>query len=173
MVRAGLQTGPNSGDRRMQTLPFLVLAPAILIGSATSVLGQSKDAPQPVDRYGDPLPAGASARLGTLRFRSADGFQSLAYTPDGRHLVSGGWGGARVFDAATGQLVGRLGADLPQPSEPADLSPDGKFIAVGGWAQDMGGGAVYELISGKQLYRFGTAGATQSGKFSPDGKILA
>jgi WD40 repeat protein len=137
------------------------------------VSGQSKSAPQQVDCHGDPLPPGASARLGTLRFRSSDGFQSLAYTPDGRYLVSGGRGGARAWEAATGQLVRRFGADLPQPSEPADLSPDGKLVAVGGWGDDMGGCAVYELTSGKQLYRFGTGGIRQRGSFPPDGKILA
>jgi len=124
------------------------------------------------DRNGDPLPAGAMARLGTVRFRNEDGFRSLAYTPDGRMLVSGGWGGARIWDSTTGKLIRQLGAELPNPTEPAGLSPDGKRVAVGGWGSDKGG-AVYEISSGRRLYRFGFPSIAVEGHFSPDGKVLA
>jgi WD40 repeat protein len=124
------------------------------------------------DWYGDPLPPEAVARLGTVRFRSEDYYRSLAYTPDGRHLVSGGTGGARIWDAASGKLVRQLGTDLPQPWDAADLSPDGKLVAVGGWGRRQGGG-VYEIATGRQLYRFGFPSIPVTGTFSPDGKILA
>jgi WD40 repeat protein len=124
-----------------------------------------------VDRSGDALPAEATARLGTLRFRHALGFSSVAYTPDGRHLVTGGWGGACLWDAVTGQRLRSFGEELPNPTRPAGLSPDGKFVAVGGWGPtEAAGGAVYEVATGRRLYGFGAASASVTGCFSPDGK---
>jgi WD40 repeat protein len=130
-----------------------------------------------LDHYGDPLPPDARARLGTIRFRNADGIGahglgSLSYTADGRFLLSGGAGGARVWDAATGKQVAHFGRDLPSPHGRASVSPDGKLIAVGGWGEDMGG-AVYEVATGRQLYRFGSPSIIAMGNFSPDGKTLA
>jgi WD40 repeat protein len=56
------------------------------------------------DRLGDPLPAGAVQRLGTLRLRFPRGIGDLCWLPDGRGVVAVG-GGLEVWDLGTGTLL--------------------------------------------------------------------
>src|SRR5262249_54294488 len=42
------------------------------------------------DLLGDPLPDGALARVGTLRFRHGATIVSVAYAPDGKSVATGG-----------------------------------------------------------------------------------
>ncbi len=55
------------------------------------------------DRLGDPLPAGAAQRLGTLRLRYG-GVGGLAYLPDGRGVILTG-GSVELWDLAVGQRL--------------------------------------------------------------------
>jgi RNA polymerase sigma factor (sigma-70 family) len=134
-----------------------------------------------VDRYGDPLPEGAIARLGTTRFRhNFDGGNwgtvgRVSYTPDGRSLVTVGARNANVWDIATEHLVQTIEADL------AAISADGKtlFAAKPGIylsTRDKPGVLrAVELSSGRELRRVETS-SDESFKLlsvSPDGKSLA
>jgi WD40 repeat protein len=124
------------------------------------------------DLYGDPLPPGVVARLGTIRFRGAESLHSLAFTPDGKFLVAGSDRGADVLEAATGRPLRRLGEELPDSFGPAALSPDGKLAAVG--SRGANGGAVYEVATGRRVCRLGRPQADlRPICFSPDGKFLA
>src|SRR5262249_47969153 len=84
------------------------------------------------DRYGDPLPPGAVARLGTVRLRQSLTHGSthcqLLFSLDGRELLSRGETGLRRWDLAGGRLLDWL----PDENRPAAmrLLPDGKTLVT-------------------------------------------
>src|SRR5260370_15812527 len=101
----------------------------LALGSARVAAEDQKSAPGR-DRYGDPLPKGAVARLGTLRWRhilrDGSGFATLTLSPDGKQVASQGDVGLRVWDAATGKPLDWL---RPTPSvKAAVFTPDGKML---------------------------------------------
>jgi RNA polymerase sigma factor (sigma-70 family) len=52
---------------------------------------QKKDQPTRTDYFGDPLPSGATARMGTTRLRHAEVVHQVFFSTDGRTAASGGW----------------------------------------------------------------------------------
>jgi WD40 repeat protein len=65
------------------------------------------------DLYGDPLPPGAVARLGSVRWRKTQGMNDPVVSPDGRWLVTTmyfdtGEKGLHVWEVATGKLIRTL-----------------------------------------------------------------
>jgi WD40 repeat protein len=83
------------------------------------------------DRYGDPLPPGAVARLGTLRFRDVQSFEALAYSPDGRYLATAtsSYGRVHFWDVATGKICHTLESSHCLIRGLA-FAPDGKTLAT-------------------------------------------
>src|SRR5262249_46866271 len=65
-------------------------------------------APLRTDRYGDPLPDDAIARLGTVRLRHAAPIRAVAITPDGKLIAStSNDNTVRVWDTASGRELHR------------------------------------------------------------------
>jgi RNA polymerase sigma factor (sigma-70 family) len=65
------------------------------------------------DLFGDPLPKGAVARLGTVELRHGPSGRLVQFTRDSKHLVSLGGGWIRRWNLATGRADINLGADHP------------------------------------------------------------
>jgi RNA polymerase sigma factor (sigma-70 family) len=124
-----------------------------------------------LDAQGDPLPAEAITRLGTVRLRHGDWIHFVAFTPDGKRLVSQGADGVRTWDAATGKERSHLAPAAGSRWGATDLTPDGKRMAV---ADDVADGPFYcwDVQSGKKSAPLGQGGYPRL-RFSPDGKLLA
>src|SRR3954462_15326029 len=81
---------------------------ALLLGVAVLGAGQAQDGAKSAatDRNGDPLPAGALARLGTLRWRHAEPIVFAAFVQDGKAVLTGGQDQVfRLWDRATGKEI--------------------------------------------------------------------
>src|SRR5947208_2758487 len=99
-------------------IPLLLVLLSLAFSPGRSP-GPPPPAPARTDRYGDPLPPGAIARLGSIRWR-VDGEQtSVRYAPDGKTLlvVTGRENASdghllHRLNTADGKALGRLPAPL-------------------------------------------------------------
>src|SRR5262245_16449871 len=84
-----------------------LLALAVLL---LGVVWPARAEPPRSDLYGDPLPEGARARMGTIRFRQGGSLTNVAIAPDGKTLATAGSeNSVPIWDAATGKIVQQLG----------------------------------------------------------------
>ena len=130
--------------------------------------------PQPqLDISGDPLPEGATARLGGTRFHITSP-RMLAYSPDGKLLFAGNQDGIDLIEPTTGRLIRHLGGDLKTTCWATLVSPDGKLAAIGE-LQGSPSGVIYETATGKLVCKFQAPDNhfSRLGAFSPDGALLA
>src|SRR5688500_17816513 len=86
--------------------------------------------PARTDLHGDPLPAGAVARLGSTRWRAAAvEVEALAVAPDGKTVAAAcRWSGVTLFDAG-GKVVRHL-RPADTCCERVAFSPDGRRLAT-------------------------------------------
>jgi WD40 repeat protein len=137
----------------------------------------------PNDRFGDPLPFGAIARMGSVRLKFASQLQQLQFSPNGRLLASAEANGTlNLWKVTTGELIHRIKLPpLPIPSEePRDsrwqplaaprrslaFSPDSKKLATND--------GIYDLKTGARTVFFGEGDQMLDAvAFSPEGTTLA
>jgi WD40 repeat protein len=106
-----------------------------------------------LDQHGDPLPPGAVARFGTIRFRvgSKRVRYSHALSPDGKHLAVENSDGIDLWDTESGRVAKHLPWRTSQGDFPKfglAFSPDGNRLArLAGRVV-----AVWDLATGKELF---------------------
>ncbi len=138
------------------------------------ILSAGRAANPATDVQGDPLPAGAVARIGSLRYRLACGAgYTAAASPDGKLLAIGTAGGPRdsaiiLMDAQTGRILRRLPGHAHVVRAVA-FSPDGRLLASGGGDGVM---VLHEVDTGRELWRIEGAGSDAL-VFVAGGKTLA
>ena len=153
----------------MKGFCFLLAMALLATGAPDTSAGEAKA----VDRYGDPLPEGASGRLGTVRLRQRQGVLGVAFTPDGTAMASTGWGDSiRLWDLQSGKLIRRYRSTERRGTFGVAFSPDGRKMASVG---EAGLVRLWEVSSGRELFKVGkNMGDRIFGvAFAPDGLIFA
>ncbi|HEY7158533.1 MAG TPA: sigma-70 family RNA polymerase sigma factor [Gemmataceae bacterium] len=118
------------------------------------------------DRYGDPLPPGAIARLGSLRLYHGKHVDRVTLSPDGKFVVSTASGDNRLWDAITGREL-PLRAELRRMDIFAARE---KLLAV---QRLKDGLQLWDVVAGEEIGRpLVVEEFVQSFCLSPDGKTL-
>lgn len=131
------------------------------------------------DSFGDPLPPGALARMGTVRFRHGNGVSLIAFSADGKKIAFGGSDAVdnaiRMVDTSTGKELRAFDFKPQEKPTGLGLSPDGNILAIASFNYKNPEGAfvVWDTTTGKELARM-DCGKQPSDVvvFSPDGKVL-
>ncbi len=125
---------------RLALVLSLLCGAALLAQDAQQPAKPKETKPPRLDLYGDPLPEGALARMGTMRLRPAS---QAAFTPNGKEIVTGSQDLLRFWDADTGKLLREAKGGATWPLV---FSPDGRWLATMGLLRDGKSGRVQQEI---------------------------
>jgi WD40 repeat protein len=155
-----------------------LLVAGLLVLAAQSVPAQEAKQGAPrnqaarVDLHGDPLPAGALARLGSVRFHHEGGVIAAAFSPDGKTILAGGLEdkglSLRFWETASGKELARFHVDGAELSGLA-FTLDGQGVLVNRRAKVE----LYDGATGKLQRSFGDQNSCAAFALSPDGTMLA
>jgi WD40 repeat protein len=168
---------------RCKLLPLSLAASMLVLTS-----NAAQQPPAAKDAFGDPLPDGAVARLGTVRWRHGGFTTFAAFLPDGTTVLSVSEDKTiRVWEYPSGKELRRIGTPAgdnlalgavlrAEGGTLAALSPDGKTIAARFERNEV---RLYDAASGKELAVLqlgdgrGLAGAIKGLAFMPGTQHLA
>ena len=132
------------------------------------------------DRFGDPLPKGAIARLGTVRLRHPAPIFTCAFSHDNRFLASGDMeGNVRIWSMRDGERLHALKAHDGAVSCVSFSPDDQRLVTVShAWLDDMmlreNRFKLWDIAAGKVMLDLDTEphGNDDSFSFTPDGSRL-
>jgi WD40 repeat protein len=136
--------------------------------------GQPPPTKARVDRYGDPLPPGVVARLGTERLTLRDRLCHLAFSADGRRLAAHDSEELRVWEVATSKELLRVktphfGGHSPSVTLLA-FCADGRTVALGCPDKAV---RLWQVGTARELKCLGgLRDGVTSVAFTPDGRYL-
>ncbi|HKI32919.1 MAG TPA: PQQ-binding-like beta-propeller repeat protein [Gemmataceae bacterium] len=110
----------------MRSIWYLLALPGLFLALAAP----AADPLARLDAYGDPLPTGALARLGTIRFRDGNFINAVAVAPDGKSLAVAGLQAVRILDLATGKELRALKSPGSVNFISVNYSPGGKLVGA-------------------------------------------
>jgi WD40 repeat protein len=146
------------------------LLAALALGLSLVGAGVAADSPPRTDLYGDPLPDGAVARVGSVRFQHGGGAWHIVFSPDGKLVATTSPDGtARLLDVATGKEVRHFATDALWLRGTA-FTPDGKTLILSGGEKGIG---LWDVASGKLVRHLAVPDFVQALALSPDGRTLA
>ncbi len=165
-VVAGFGSRPAAATATAQARPTLT------IQNAKQPAPQAEVPPR-TDQFGDPLPHGVLARMGSGRMRHGNA-DHIAFSQDGKSLISGSHESVRIWDTVTGQLRRRFDTKANWASAFA-VSSQGICVAGANSGDGIVMAQVVDPATGKARRHIAMKDrATVSNlAFSPDGKRLA
>jgi RNA polymerase sigma factor (sigma-70 family) len=142
------------------------------VGKEAEQPKRDKGEPARVDQYGDPLPPGALARIGTARLWHGWQQYPLVYSPDGAMLASCDSGSViRLLDPATGKEIRQI-RPRGDSIRSFAFAPDGKALATASFQSTSL--KLWDVATGKEMRQVpcGDSGVSAIA-FSADGKAFA
>jgi len=163
--------GLTTGKLKMMTVVLLMF----LVAGGAGLMHTGTEVDQRRDAHGTAVagPAEDAAARPWRRFAHGVHVAAVAFSPDGKSLVSAGgfkFGSLRLWDVANDNLLWESG-EVSRGVSSLAFAPDGKLLATGDWNGDV---VFWDAATGRKIRRLATesAGVTCV-TFSPDGKVLA
>jgi RNA polymerase sigma factor (sigma-70 family) len=179
-VRGSIVARAGAWVFAIMTLAAIGAATAIMLTPPAAPASSADEAPaspgarEPqlrVDRFGDALPPGAIARLGSKRFGHSFYTDKVYWSPDGKLLATiGGYSTGRrlcLWDVATGREIHELPAQGMVAA--AAFSPDGRTLA----AMEGSRTVLWDVRTGREIASYPHRSEFQALAFAPDGLTFA
>ena len=95
---------------------------------------------------------------------------AVAFSPDGKYVLTGGNSSARLWDASSGQKLRDFIGPTDMINYGVAFSPNGKHILTGSRDKSI---RLWDIQTGREIYKLVEDEGVQSVAFSPDGKYFA
>ncbi|MCX5829658.1 MAG: caspase family protein [Deltaproteobacteria bacterium] len=94
---------------------------------------------------------------------------SVAFSPDSRYAVTGGYGGdITLWEVSTGRQLNTF-KGIKNYINSIAFSPDGQFVLAGSWDNTV---RLFDISTGKEVRSFLNPASVKSVAFSPDGRYV-